>query len=112
MQASYGKKTSTGITWHIGEKLTRDQLEIAVEKHKKGVLVAGGSVMLDASHTKYEYYDDAPGCIMQHLTHDPLPNSAFRANPAIASWFDEMYRPTWADWMLRDMMMQANLIEE
>lgn len=111
--ASYTMKNKKGdLVLYAGDRLTRDQLEIAVEKHRDGKLVRGGEIMLDASHTMHRYDNQAPGCIMQHINQDPFPLTAFKSNSAVAAWFDDNYQPTWADWMLREAMMKANLIEE
>jgi len=113
MEISYGSKRKDGsISFYLGEQITREQLETVVEKHREGLLMTGGDVHLDPTHTILSYNAKAPGCIMQHLYHDPSPSNAFCRNRAVAIWFDDMYKPTWPDWMLRDMMMQSKLVEE
>jgi hypothetical protein len=100
------------VVGFCGERLTKKQLEIVIQFHRDGLLVPGGIHHFESKSGRFEYNPKTKGCINQHLFKDGDAVTACKRNSAVAKWFDINYKPTWADWMLREAMINAKMVEE
>lgn len=111
--ASYTAKNAKGQhVLYTGDRLSTEELETVLEKHRAGLLIIGGYMPSVAEEGDFNYCDSREGCIMQHVLREPFPSVAFKANTAVAAWFDDNYKPTWTDWLLKESLINAGLIEQ